>query len=640
MRILFVYIIFLNSVTLFAQTNPPVSNTNTIVQKAQDVQQAYKKNDEYAIAKSYEQLGNEYFAKSDYKNAEENYSKAKLIYIKLKKKEDKNRVSRLLAKSQEAQNKIDLAIINYQDASDDKEIKSKQKVIVSKKLQQPASPKAETETRSLENTTVVRNDNSTNAVNINDKDINLNDAQRLKNNSNPTLQTNYIESNIKLLEKSSDEEPIAKEELANSYTQLADIQLQQNKIPQAIQNYSNALDASTTPATITTTGNQLSNAYVAAGKFDAAIQVQEKILAKKEIQQDANLKITQIQNLADIYTQKEDDGKALSLLKQSYDIALEHNNTIQAKNSIEQMVEIYQRKGNLTQSIALYKSFLSAFENIIENDSLLLDKKVLLITEDKIKQLEQEKALKDELIKKKSIFNYFLIGAALLLMLLVFFIAKSLYAIKIKNKKIELQSLRREMNPHFVFNSLNSINQFIAQNNELEANKYLSSYSNLMRSMMENSNKDFISLTVELELLKRYLDLEKLRFSDKFDYAISIDEQIDTDALQIPNMLIQPHLENAIWHGLRYKETKGMLQLSFLLHENLLIVKIEDNGIGLEKSKLLKTKNQQVHKSIGLSNTQNRITLLNELYHKNIVCKITELQEPNQGTVVKISFDI
>ena len=90
MRILFVYIIFLNSVTLFAQTNPPVSNTNTIVQKAQDVQQAYKKNDEYAIAKSYEQLGNEYFAKSDYKNAEENYSKAKLIYIKLKKKEDKN----------------------------------------------------------------------------------------------------------------------------------------------------------------------------------------------------------------------------------------------------------------------------------------------------------------------------------------------------------------------------------------------------------------------------------------------------------------------------------------------------------------------------------------------------------------------
>ena len=399
MRILFVYIIFLNSVTLFAQTNPPVSNTNTIVQKAQDVQQAYKKNDEYAIAKSYEQLGNEYFAKSDYKNAEENYSKAKLIYIKLKKKEDKNRVSRLLAKSQEAQNKIDLAIINYEDASDDKEIKSKQKVIVSKKLQQPASPKAETETRSLENTTVVRNDNSTNAVNINDKDINLNDAQRLKNNSNPTLQTNYIESNIKLLEKSSDEEPIAKEELANSYTQLADIQLQQNKIPQAIQNYSNALDASTTPATITTTGNQLSNAYVVAGKFDAAIQVQEKILAKKEIQQDANLKISQIQNLADIYTQKEDDGKALSLLKQSYDIALEHNNTIQAKNSIEQMVEIYQKKGNLTQSIALYKSFLSSFENIIENDSLLLDKKVLLITEDKIKQLEQEKALKDELIK-------------------------------------------------------------------------------------------------------------------------------------------------------------------------------------------------------------------------------------------------
>ena len=117
------------------------------------------------------------------------------------------------------------------------------------------------------------------------------------------------------------------------------------------------------------------------------------------------------------------------------------------------------------------------------------------------------------------------------------------------------------MNPHFVFNSLNSINNYIAQNDELAANKYLSAYSNLMRSTMENSNKDFISLSTELELLKRYLDLEQLRFSDKFSYTISVDENIDCDTIEIPNMLIQPQVENAIWHGLMQKVDRGKLAI-------------------------------------------------------------------------------
>ena len=104
-----------------------------------------------------------------------------------------------------------------------------------------------------------------------------------------------------------------------------------------------------------------------------------------------------------------------------------------------------------------------------------------------------------------------------LLLMLLGFIIKALYAIKTKNKEIALQSLRREMNPHFLFNSLNSVNQFIAQNNELEANKYLTSYSNLMRNTMENSNKDFVTLSNEIENLTKYLELEHLRFKDKFN---------------------------------------------------------------------------------------------------------------------------
>jgi LytS/YehU family sensor histidine kinase len=223
------------------------------------------------------------------------------------------------------------------------------------------------------------------------------------------------------------------------------------------------------------------------------------------------------------------------------------------------------------------------------------------------------------------------------MLILLGWIAKALFSIKTKNKKIALQSLRREMNPHFIFNSLNSVNQFIAQNNELEANKYLTSYSNLMRNMMETSNKDFISLANELEQIKKYLDLEHLRFQDKFVYEIVVHEKLDADAILVPNMLIQPHLENAIWHGLRYRETKGKLKVTFAEDNQLIKVLIEDDGIGVEKSKELKTQNQKVHESRGLNNVEERINLLNDLYHQQISYSISSGADGN-GTLVTLYF--
>ncbi len=194
------------------------------------------------------------------------------------------------------------------------------------------------------------------------------------------------------------------------------------------------------------------------------------------------------------------------------------------------------------------------------------------------------------------------------------------------------------MNPHFIFNSLNSVNQFIAENNELEANKYLTSYSNLMRNMMENSNKDYVNLSVEIEQLTKYLELEKLRFADKFEYIIEVDENIDKDTAQIPNMIIQPNLENAIWHGLRYKESKGLLKLKFTKEGNKTVVFIEDNGIGLQESKNIKTKNQKLHESRGLKNVHERIYLLNKLYQKNIRFEVIEKSGVESGVIVRLEF--
>jgi len=299
--------------------------------------------------------------------------------------------------------------------------------------------------------------------------------------------------------------------------------------------------------------------------------------------------------------------------------------------------DYYKKQGNKTKAIELYDQFLNDFDRLVQADSSLVDAKIFQVTEEKIKQLEKERALKDELITKKNKFNYVLIGSVVLMLILLGLIVKALFSIKTKNKKIALQSLRREMNPHFIFNSLNSVNQFIAQNNELEANKYLTSYSNLMRNMMESSNKDFITLANELEQIKKYLDLEHLRFQDKFDYEIVVDEKVETDAVLVPNMLIQPHLENAIWHGLRYRETKGKLKVTFTEENQLIKVLIEDDGIGLEKSTQLKTKNQKVHESRGLNNVEERISLLNDLYHQKIDFAISPGMN-GIGTLVTLYF--
>ena len=354
---------------------------------------------------------------------------------------------------------------------------------------------------------------------------------------------------------------------------------------------------------------------------------------------DQPMEVIKVQReIAKVYVADSQQVKALASLQESYDLALKEGHTMEAKKSLEQLVAQYRKENQPRKALDLYADFMGRLESMVKADSTLIDQKFFQAHEARIAQLEKERALKDELIRKKNTFNYVLQGSIVLVLVFLLFIVKAWYSIKKKNKKIALQSLRREMNPHFIFNSLNSVNQFIAQNNELEANKYLSSYSRLMRNILENSNKDFTPLSTELEQLKEYLDLEHMRFNDKFVYEIEVDESLDTDRVLVPNMLIQPHLENAIWHGLRYKESGGLLKLSVKAEGNYLSVTIEDNGIGLKKSNELKTRHQKEHRSRGLTNTHERINLLNSLYNTCITMEITEKEGEDTGVVVRIRF--
>ena len=211
---------------------------------------------------------------------------------------------------------------------------------------------------------------------------------------------------------------------------------------------------------------------------------------------------------------------------------------------------------------------------------------------------------------------------------------------RLANNLLALKSLRSQMNPHFIFNALNSVNSFIATNDERTANKYLSDFSFLMRSVLENSEEDFIPLRKEIELLQMYTKLEHFRFKDKFEYTIDIDESINIDEFQIPPMLLQPYIENAVWHGLRYKEEMGHLNISIKAkNKEELIIIISDDGIGRERSKALKTSHQKRQNSKGMNNIKKRVAILNQMYKDKVDVSISDFQDAHdKGTKVVVTL--
>lgn len=466
------------------------------------------------------------------------------------------------------------------------------------------------------------------------KQINFNDAKRVKHKSSPEVDINYRSMNVELFNATDNNA-----EKIENLTQMAYSNQSLNQNNQAFENYRQALTvADSTSESSIKIKNNMAILMAETNNFDEAINIQKEVVEQSQKIASVETQVRQMQNLSTLYLKTNSLAEGLSILQDAYMLAVEHGNINEAKSSLLSLVEYYERNKENTKVLNLYKDFVEHLETLISNDSSLIDKSIFLINEGKISLLEKEQTLKDELIDRKNRYNYVLFGSVLLLLILLLLIIKAWHSIKKRNKRIALQSLRREMNPHFIFNSLNSMNQFIAENNELEANKYLTSYSTLMRNMMENSNKDHITLNNEIDHLTKYLELEQLRFADKFEYTIEIDESIDKDSEMIPNMILQPNIENSIWHGLRYKQTKGLLEIKFSKVGERMKVSIEDDGIGLEESRKIKTQNQKIHESRGLKNVHERIRLLNELYKADIHFEIKEKTGIESGVIVNIEW--
>jgi len=209
--------------------------------------------------------------------------------------------------------------------------------------------------------------------------------------------------------------------------------------------------------------------------------------------------------------------------------------------------------------------------------------------------------------------------------------------------KLEMQVLRAQMNPHFIFNSLNSINRFILQNKQMEASKYLIKFSRLIRMIMQNSQSALIPLKRELDALRLYLELEAIRFDNHFKFTISLGNNTEVYFLKVPPLIFQPYIENAIWHGLMHKEEKGTLNIEVNRHNNSLIIKIQDDGIGRKMAAKLASKSPTRHQPMGLQITAERITMLQNPNGKESSVTINDLVSPDGsalGTEVIIKIPV
>lgn len=207
--------------------------------------------------------------------------------------------------------------------------------------------------------------------------------------------------------------------------------------------------------------------------------------------------------------------------------------------------------------------------------------------------------------------------------------------------RTEMAALRAQMNPHFVFNCLSSINRFILVNQPDEASAYLTKFSRLIRLILDNSRTETVPLNKELEALQLYVEMEQMRFNDRFEYRLSVADDVQTEHLEIPPLLIQPYVENAIWHGLMHKKAAGLLQVRVFYEGKKLCIEVEDDGIGRQRAMELKSRSATVNKSLGMKVTAERLEVINQLYGTNAEVETVDLVDGNgeaAGTKVKIRF--
>jgi tetratricopeptide (TPR) repeat protein len=313
------------------------------------------------------------------------------------------------------------------------------------------------------------------------------------------------------------------------------------------------------------------------------------------------------------------------------------------------LIQINEQQGNYKDAHEISKS-----ARIVQDKIANFQKRIAILDLQYKYQLQQ----KDDqitLLSKENQIQLFKIGRSrlilisvviisiLLLFILVLYLRQNRNKSERKVADFKQRLLRSQMNPHFIFNSLTSIQNFIIKQDDIKASVYLSRFSELVRSILNHSLVEKITLEEELKTIENYLALQKIRFPDKFDYTIEIDPGIDLETVLVPPMLAQPFIENSIEHGIKHKEGKGRIDIRCKRSNDVTIFEIEDDGVGRERARDLLLKQEESHKSLATVITRERIAALNRRSKKKITLEIIDLKDDEgqaRGTLVRFVIPV
>ncbi|SIS99007.1 Tetratricopeptide repeat-containing protein [Zobellia uliginosa] len=422
------------------------------------------------------------------------------------------------------------------------------------------------------------------------------------------------------------------EGVANALTNLGRVYNDTGNPEKAIESYKQAHDIMEKNKNERGVASALTNmgiAYSEIGQYTEAIPYFEKTRKIYEKLKNANNLAIVHRHLGDCYALgvHKNLGRAEENYKASFQYAKGAGSVNLQFNALEQLASLQSEMGNYkgayknkTEAVVLRDSFASVEKK--EEIALLeaeyeyeKEKSALQTAHDKKQAVSQMEMERQELmigglaVGAVLITVFFIVGFQLYKKREKMLSEKKISEFKTRVAETELKALRSQMNPHFIFNAMNSISDYMAKNDLETANVFLVKFSKLIRAILESSEKKWISLEEDLELMELYLQIETLRLKDKFGYSFHVGEQVDVENTMVPPLILQPFIENSIWHGVALKKTMGQIDVSIKCQNQFLVCTVDDDGVGRHKN----TAAQNGKTSMGLKITKNRLDIINQL---------------------------
>ncbi|MBN2348903.1 MAG: tetratricopeptide repeat protein [Bacteroidales bacterium] len=389
--------------------------------------------------------------------------------------------------------------------------------------------------------------------------------------------------------------------------------------------------------------------YLSTNEYPKAIENFKKALDIRTELKDISGQSHCLNQIAVLYARQNLWNEARTFFSRSLDLSMKSGLLENQKFTYSWLADIDSIQGDYYAALKNYELYKEI------NDSIINTQKINELTKIR-KNFEDEKKEKQQQIEilsyenrlnqarlKNHVYIFLLILTCMAIAVLAIILAYKKYKRKSGQIIIELkqENLKQQINPHFICNSLNSIQSAIYRGNKTESSACLTKLARLMRMILENSQSKSIPIQDELDTLKLYLDLMCSRFKNKIEYSIVVDENLDTLTYKIPSLLLQPFVENSIVHGFRNKRGKGKIKIELVLEENSISCHIEDNGIGRNKPDEEKIKPLQKHRSLGSRISEDRLKLLNSLYGKNINVHFEDLKDSyNKPAGTRVNFQL